>query len=324
VDDGEGGKKCMGDLSSAEFKAAFAFKGNVASFIACYGRSNCGILTITQRDHEGYKAFNRRCNSYFTHAGSWCVDKIRVLEIQPRSKRAHNHYLVAVKFDMWPDSFNWEAKKAADVAARNRNWEAVKRHNATYSGTAHPRLKALWHYNRAMMKRYGLGRCELLPLRKAEKVVAAYLSKYLGKGCLYRRDEFKGCRRVECSRHTTWKNHGVRVSWLMAGKLWRAVVAQFAADHGLTDLSQFKDYFLERWGKKHWAWELRKWVPYYVAAYPHLAKLDAEATTREQDRLMDAQNRQRAENERMGLDEFAGPPIDLRSSYAREANYSAV
>jgi len=180
-------------------------------------------------------------------------------------------------------------------------------------------LKALWHFNRVMMKRYGLGRCELLPLRKTEKVVAAYLSKYLGKGCLYRRDEFKGSRRVECSRRTRWKNHGVRVSWFMAGRLWRGVVAAVAQEYGLTDLSQFKG----RFGKR-WAWRLRKSVPYYVAAYPHLAKLEAEATEREQSRIIDAWNRQRAENERMGLDGSAGPPIDLRSSYAREANYSAV
>jgi hypothetical protein len=315
VDDGEGGKKCLGDLSSYEFKAAFAFKGNVAAFIAHYGRANCGLFTITQAKHEGYKAFNRRCNSYFTHEGSWCIDKIRVLEIQPMSKRAHNHYLVALKFDMWPDSFNWEAKKAADKAARNRDWGALKLHNAAYSGTAHPRLKALWHHNREKMKRYGLGRSELLPLRKTEKVVAAYLSKYLGKGCLYRREEFKGSRRVECSRGTRWKNHGVRVSWLAAGQLWRGVVAVVAKENGLDDLSQFK----ERFGKR-WAWYLRKSVPYYVLQYPHLAELDAEATAREEDRFWDAWNREREQSETEGRDEG---PIDLRSSYAREANFTA-
>jgi hypothetical protein len=64
------------------------------------------------------------------------------------------------------------------------------------------------------MKRYGLGRCEILPVRK-QGAISEYIGKYLDKGSALRPSEWKGVRRVEMDRRTSreWKACTLKFSW---------------------------------------------------------------------------------------------------------------
>ena len=64
----------------------------------------------------------------------------------------------------------------------------------------------LWALLRKVLPRYGLGRAELLPLRKCKEAISEYIGKYLEAGLVIRKHSWKGCRRVEFDRRnkTGW------------------------------------------------------------------------------------------------------------------------
>lgn len=99
-------------------------------------------------------------------------------------------------------------------------------------------MVTLWARLRWALPRYGLGRSELLPVRKGEAAIAAYVEKYLESGLVIKKHSWKGCRRVEydrrakadciaCSRGFAWHSEGAQA--------WRMRVAQVAAVLGVNE-----------------------------------------------------------------------------------------
>jgi len=97
---------------------------------------------------------------------------------------------------------------------------------------------------------YGLGRSEMLPYRKAAGAVAHYIGKYLEGGLSYRRDEWKGARRVEYDRKESraWKRCASSFAWVSPGaKAWRIRVAELARAVGAATPADLVRKLGSRW-----------------------------------------------------------------------------
>ena len=244
--------------SGAEAKSAFHLRLNVASFVEHWRRDHCLFFTITDEANLHPTQFARRWNSYLVRNGGWIVSFIRVLEPQKQG-RPHYHLLVAVKFDTRPDAFDWQAFDECQQERRANGTTARFRElRARYKASAAPELVALWSLLRKVLPRYGLGRSELLPLRKGKEAISEYVGKYLEAGLTLRKHSWKGCRRVEfdrrakdkwlaCTRVFAWHSPSART--------WRARVAQIAAAIGATSLESLR----EKMGPK-WAYRIRECV----------------------------------------------------------------
>ena len=162
------------------------------------------------------------------HALTWLRSYARVLEPR-RDGSAHHHLCVATPFNFEPDKFDWEAFRIAqEQAPRPSRGQAAgpefREMRRRYVETAPSQLRECWSELRSVCERYGLGRSELLPLRKGVGAVAHYVGAYLEGGMCYRRDEWKGARRVEYDRTESdlWKRAGSSFGWHSPGATaWR-------------------------------------------------------------------------------------------------------
>lgn len=112
--------------------------------------------------------------------------------------RPHYHLLTATPWDMQPDAFDWQAFHEAErerIAYGYTPRFRELRHR--YVESAAPAVRAIWKRLRRVLPRYSLGHSEFLPIRKEAAAFCEYLGKYLGKGFIFRRHEWKGARRVE-------------------------------------------------------------------------------------------------------------------------------
>ena len=219
---------------------AFHLRLNVAGFVAHWGRSHCLFFTLTDEANLHPTLFARRWNSFLVRNGSWIKSFIRVLEPQ-RQGRPHYHLLVAVEWDTKPDAFDWAAFDECQRERREHGHTARFRElRARYKASAAPELVALWAVLRKVLPRYGLGRSELLPVRKGEQAIAAYVGKYLEGGLVLRKHSWKGCRRVEFDRRAKhdWIACSRVFAWHSAGAVaWRKRVGEVAAALGVEDLA---------------------------------------------------------------------------------------
>lgn len=242
--------------TSAEAKAAFHLRLNVASFIKHFGRDHCLFFTITDQGNLHPSEFARRWNHYLRRNGSWILSFIRILEPQLRG-RPHYHLLLAVAWDTRPDAFDWNAFfECQDERKANGYTERFRELRARYKASAAPELVALWSVLRKVLPRYRLGRAELLPLRRVKEAISEYLGKYLEGGLALRRHAWKGCRRVEfdrrakdawicCSRVFSWNSPGA--------KAWRKRVGELGTALGVCDFDGIRSML----GPK-WAYRLRE------------------------------------------------------------------
>jgi hypothetical protein len=107
-----------------------------------------------------------------------------------------------------------------------------------YAASAAPELRVMWQELRDACEHYGLGRSEVLPFRKEAAAVACYVGKYLEGGLSYRRDEWKGVRRVEYSRGKAalWKSCASSFGWNSPGaKAFRLRAGELGAAVGVTE-----------------------------------------------------------------------------------------
>jgi hypothetical protein len=121
---------------------------------------------------------------------------------------------------------------------------------ARYKASAAPELVALWSLLRKVLPRYGLGRAELLPLRKGKEAVSEYVGKYLEAGLALRRHSWKGCRRIEFDRRakTAWLACSRVFAWHSPGaKAWRSRVAELASAIGVDDIEGIRKQLGRRW-----------------------------------------------------------------------------
>ena len=241
--------------TGAEARSAFHLRLNVAAFIQHWGRNHCLFFTVTDEHNLHPTQFARRWNHYLRRHGAWIVSFIRVLEPQKKG-RPHYHLLVAVLWDTKPDAFDWPAFNDCQNERRERGATSLFRElRARYKNSAAPELVTLWALLRKVLTRYGLGRAELLPIRKGQEAISEYIGKYLEAGLIIRKHSWKGCRRVEFDRRnkTGWLACTRVFAWHSPGAIaWRKRVGELGAALGVVDMDGIK----KKLGPK-WAYRLR-------------------------------------------------------------------
>ncbi|RXK55051.1 hypothetical protein ESB00_03890 [Oleiharenicola lentus] len=241
--------------TGAEARSAFHLRLNVAAFIQHWGRNHCLFFTVTDEANLHPTQFARRWNSYLRRNGAWILSFIRVLEPQKRGN-PHYHLLVAVEWDTRPDAFDWPA---FDLCQRERRMSGTTGHfrelRLRYRNSAAPGLVAMWSLLRKVLPRYGLGRAELLPIRKGKEAISEYIGKYLEAGLVIKKHSWKGCRRVEFDRRNKihWLACTRVFAWHSPGMTeWRQRVAAIAAVIGAVDMPG-----ITRILGRSWAYRLR-------------------------------------------------------------------
>lgn len=246
----------IGVPTGTEARSAFHLRLNVAAFIQHWGRSHCLFFTVTDEKNLHPTQFARRWNSFLVRNGTWIVSYIRVLEPQKKG-RPHYHILVAVQWDTKPDDFDWQAVSECQQERRANGLTPLFRElRKRYRSSAATELVAMWKLLRKVLPRYGLGRSELLPIRKGKEAISEYIGKYLEAGLIIRKHSWKGCRRVEFDRRNKlgWLACTRVFAWHSPGAIvWRKRVAEFATSIGAVDMTELK----EKVGPK-WAYRLRE------------------------------------------------------------------
>lgn len=243
-------------LTGADRKRAFILRRHVEAFVEFWGREHTLFFTTTDGQGLSPRAYARNWNSLLANEGHWLRGYVRVLEPQ-KNGRPHFHNLAAVEFDTKPDEFNWEAFTAANLAFRVKDWATFRKNRELYRASAVPELVELWRWGREKMPLYGLGRCEILPVRK-KGAIAEYIGKYLDKGMGHRIDAWKGVRRFETDRRTSdqWKRCGSKFSWVSPGAAqWRNRCRMLAEALGIGDTGDCRD--ISRKLGARWAYSMR-------------------------------------------------------------------
>lgn len=255
-------------MQGANLKSAFILRQHVEAFVAHWKRAHTLFFTTTDAEGLGPKEYARRWNSLLANESKWILAFLRVLEPQ-RNGRPHFHNLVAVSWDTRPDAFDWDAFARSQDAYRAKDWAAFRSARDAYVRSAAPELRELWAWGRRVMPRYGLGRCEILPVRK-EGAISEYVGKYLDKGLAVKIDAWKGVRRFESDRRSSvlWKRCGRRFSWVgwrkdkdaahavpTGAAVWRSRVRRLALAIGAPDDGDVKH--LSRILGPRWAYRLR-------------------------------------------------------------------
>lgn len=252
-------------LSSKAYgaKQALSLSVNATQFIDTIGIENCGFFTVTFKDNlrwwekDDWNEASRRMNSFITNffpkvfGENW----MRVAEAQERGA-IHYHILVDCRNDI-RTGVDFEAFKKRDYR------------------TASEYLRGLWKQIRENAPKYGIGRCELMPLRTKSKTVGDYVGKYIGKSIHLGKVKALGGRRIEYSRGFKSIRVFMNMRWSYAsvglvGKdqcekmgmsygetfkvsAWRYLVERLAGAVGAVDLDALK----EKLGNK-WAYHLNK------------------------------------------------------------------
>lgn len=254
-EDGLTWRRTYGGITSSEAKRAFQLRRNVEAFAAHYRHENCAFLTLTAADAEMTpKQFGEIWNDMTRHkkgggALAWLKSYVRVLEAQRRGA-PHYHLLVATPWDLQPARFDWAALNAASECRKRGDLLKARACTKLYSSSATQELRMVWSELREVCKRYGLGRSECLPFRKEAGAVANYVGKYLEGGLAFRRDSWKGARRVEYDRKESinWRACGARFGWRSPGaKAWRQRVGELAVAIGATDSESMVAILGRRW-----------------------------------------------------------------------------
>ena len=254
-DEAEQWERITGNLDSAERKRAFALRSNAEGFTNHYGRERCGFLTLTAKNKDMTpKEFGEIWHEMRKHGLLWLRSYIRVLEPQKRGA-PHYHLMVAVDFDMMPDSFDWNALFGAAGAYGRGDLVQARALTRQYAESAADSLRECWAELRSLCEQYGLGRSEFLPFRKGGGQLANYVGKYLEAGLIFKRDEWKGARRVEYDRIESkkWKGCASSFAWASPGaQVWRERVGEWAEACAAADFADLK-----RVGGPKWAYFLR-------------------------------------------------------------------
>ena len=158
---------------------------------------------------------------------------------------------MAVEWDTLANAFDWLACDECQQERRlNGPTARFRELRARYKASAAPQLVALWALLRKVLPRYGLGRAELLPLRKGKEAISEYVGKYLEAGLIIRRHSWKGCRRVEFDRRakSAWLTCTRVFAWNSLGaRAWRNRVSQLGQSLGVTDMEGIRRKLGPRW-----------------------------------------------------------------------------
>ena len=247
---GENGEQeFIGGMSKAELKTAFVLNLNVAEFFKRHPLDNIGFLTLTfpslvKTPKDANKHFHS-FNSNFLRSVS--KEWIKVTEPH-KDGRPHFHLLVAFDDDI-RTGFDWDSFVAAQALYKSEGkTPAEYTARKAYVSTCQPRLRDLWAMTRTACKKYGIGRSELLPIRKQGEAATKYVGKYIEKGSVHRTGAWKGARLTSLS-HGFPRVARCSFSWVMASSF--RIYAQRASEwHGVSE-----DNMTRRFGSK-WAYKL--------------------------------------------------------------------
>jgi hypothetical protein len=244
-------------------KKEFSLKCNIMALCEAYPIGHIGFFTLTYSDNQ--QSFRDAAKDFNSLATGVLNDRFLAwVKVGERTKKGvvHFHLLVVCK---------QEIRRGFDFdAVKNRNYQ---------SASAYIRNEwAFWSSRAARGKkparvgaaeRYGFGgRVELLPIRKNAEALASYLSKYLSKGFVNRRQDDKGVRLISYSK-TFPRRCGSRFSFV-GGKVkeWRLRCRLFlghlyfryynqALLEGIPPPEPFTYADMPSLFGKRWAWRLR-------------------------------------------------------------------
>jgi len=254
---------CTDGLSAADAKRAYALRMNVLGFTEFYRHECCGFMTLTAASKDMHpkefaKLWDNMRKTGRGHAGlPWVRSYVRVLEPQLRGS-PHWHLCVATPYDLNPQAFDWQAYNDSRKAWARGDRATHRALTRQYSASATPELRGIWRELREACERHGLGRSEFLPYRKEAGAVAHYIGKYLESGLMFRRDEWKGVRRVEYDRTESrqWKRCSSSFAWVSPGATaWRKRVGELAEAAGVDEATGLSG--LSRVLGRHWAYQWR-------------------------------------------------------------------
>ena len=270
-------------------KQSTSLSCNATKYIDGVGLSNVGFFTVTFEenllwtDKGCWMEASKRLNSFITNffPQVFGVDWIKVAEPQERGA-IHYHFLVDCGRDIRTGVDFDEFKK--------RNYSSASDY-----------LRSLWKQIREAAPKYGIGRCELLPLRTKSETVGNYVGKYIGKSIHNTALKAHGGRRLEYSR--SFKNlrvfQNMEWSWsgignskdgksivLSGAYQWRQTVKLLADAVGAESIDELS----AKLGKS-WAYNLQKAInrnvtDSYVAGLAEMFKPPVRKTAEEKEAMM--------------------------------------
>ena len=169
---------------------------------------------------------------------------ITVREFTARG-RPHFHLVIDCRGDI-SAGYNWQHHEAMTA------WSKAGRKGPKPPGrlNRNPRLKLLHEILNEKAPLYGLGRIELVPVKKPE-AIAFYLGGYLSKSLAHKPEDAKGTRAVNYS-HKCPRVLSGRWSWAnAAGWLWRAKLGKWARKHGCNSFDEIKALLGSHWAYHH-------------------------------------------------------------------------
>ncbi len=238
--DGDSVKVCGKDRKRAE-----ATRQNIAHFQRQTGLAT-GVLTITFAEDLPTRDAQKKLHNFRRRVlgGDNFGPSISVREFTFRG-RPHFHLVVDCLGDI-TSGFNWQHHEAVTA------WSKEGRKGAKPHGSLNrtPRLVALHQLLADKGRKYGIGRMELVPVKKAE-AIGFYLGGYLAKSLGNKPQDAKGTRAVNYSRKCPRIFSG-QWSWANeAGWLWRAKLSKWAASHGCASFGDVHALFGPRWAYHH-------------------------------------------------------------------------
>ncbi len=246
--------------SGTDRKRAEGTRQNITHFQRTHGPAT-GVLTVTfaadlttreaQRKLANFK--RRVLKENFGHS-------ITVREFTARG-RPHFHIAIDCQGDI-STGYNWAHHDAMTA------WSKAGRKGTKPQGSLNrsPRLKVLHAILNEKAPLYGLGRIELVPVRKPE-AVAFYLGGYLSKSLAHKPEDAKGTRAVNYS-HKCPRIFRGQWSWANAcGWVWRAKLGKWAQKHGCHSFDEIKALLGPRWAYHHRDAILATELDYYPTSH---------------------------------------------------------
>ena len=263
-----GGLPCLSSNNSDETtvkacgidrKRAERTRQNIAHFASRFG-SSVGVLTITfAHDLDTRSAQRKLANFKRRVLKENFGESVTVREFTARG-RPHFHLVIDCLGDITA-GFDWSHYDAVTAWSKGARKSAKPRGNLNRT----PRLAALHRILAEKAPLYGLGRIELVPVKKPE-AIGFYLGGYLAKSLAHKPADAKGTRSVNYSRRCPQILSG-KWSWNNpSGWLWRQKLRTWATRHGCETFAQVYSLFGPKWAFHHREAILETPLSYYPTA----------------------------------------------------------
>lgn len=248
-----GNEVIIGGPSKSELKTDYALEMNLKEFFNVFPIEQIGLQTHTfESSVTSPKEAGKRFNSFRTNFFSGYYEAFIKVTEPHRDMRPHFHILVAMAFDI-RTGFDWERyKQAQNEYSENGKTKKFYRLTRAYSQSATHELRNYWKLMRRACSSHGMGRSEILPIRKNPDAAGKYIREYLAKGGAYRTGPWKGARLVSYSKKFK-RVANCQFAWVEQGAKWREYIGQVCALLSIKDLDALQRRFGEKWA--HWIYQ---------------------------------------------------------------------